>query len=106
MSEKVCRWDFVSTFKPPDHLSVENGKISMLKEIYQGEIDYDFVSKAFLTTIKGAVGVNQPNLFGGANKLGNVEIVKIEKIYNCVIYERFIQEFKRMLRKYPDRPTK
>ncbi len=29
------------------------------------------------------------------------EIVKIEKIYNCVIYEKFVNEFKRMIRKYP-----
>lgn len=28
-------------------------------------------------------------------------IKKIEKVYNCVIYEKFINEFKRMLRKYP-----
>lgn len=28
-------------------------------------------------------------------------IIKIEKIYNCVIWEKFINEFKRMLRKYP-----
>lgn len=29
-------------------------------------------------------------------------VIKIEKIYNCVIYEKFINEFKRMLRKYKD----
>jgi len=32
---------------------------------------------------------------------GNTKITKIEKIFNCVIYEKFINEFKRMLRKYP-----
>ena len=30
-------------------------------------------------------------------------IKKIEKIYNCVIYEKFINEFKRMIRKYPQK---
>jgi len=30
-------------------------------------------------------------------------IVKIEKMYNCIIYEKFINEFKRMLRKYPQK---
>lgn len=30
-------------------------------------------------------------------------IIKIEKIYNSVIYERFINEFKRMQRKYPNK---
>ena len=39
-------------------------------------------------------------MFGGASGAGH--IVKIEKIYNCVIYEKFMNEFKRMLRKYKD----
>jgi hypothetical protein len=30
-------------------------------------------------------------------------IVKIEKVYNCVIYEKFITEFKRMMKKYPNK---
>lgn len=34
-------------------------------------------------------------LGGGAG-----QVLKIEKIYNCVIYEKFMNEFKRMLRKY------
>ena len=31
------------------------------------------------------------------------QITKIEKIFNCVIYEKFINEFKRMLKKYPQK---
>ncbi len=34
---------------------------------------------------------------------GNAQIIRIEKIYNCVIYEKFMNEFKRMLRKYPNK---
>ena len=34
------------------------------------------------------------------------KIVRIEKIFNCVIYEKFINEFKRMLRKYPQKNVK
>ena len=42
----------------------------------------------------GLFGANPP-----AN--GNLPTIKkIEKVYNCVIYEKFINEFKRMLRKY------
>lgn len=43
------------------------------------------------------------NLFGGGGPGGGKvpTIKKIEKVYNCVIYEKFINEFKRMLRKYP-----
>ena len=33
---------------------------------------------------------------------GAGQVIKIEKIYNCVIYEKFMNEFKRMLRKYKD----
>ena len=31
------------------------------------------------------------------------QITKIEKIFNCVIYDKFINEFKRMLKKYPQK---
>ena len=47
------------------------------------------------------------NLFGNpivnpAGAGGNQpKITNIQKIYNCIIYEKFINEFKRMLRKYP-----
>ena len=36
----------------------------------------------------------------GGGRYGQGQVVKIEKIYNCVIYEKFMNEFKRMLRKY------
>ena len=34
-----------------------------------------------------------PALFGAGAGMGRGEITKIEKIYNCVIYEKFITEF-------------
>jgi hypothetical protein len=40
---------------------------------------------------------------GGAGGAGGVQIIKIEKIYNCVVYEKFINELKRLLRKYPNK---
>jgi hypothetical protein len=43
-----------------------------------------------------------PNPNPAAANMGNQpRIIKIEKMYNCIIYEKFINEFKRMLRKYP-----
>mmetsp|Transcript_45696 Transcript_45696/g.33412 ORF Transcript_45696/g.33412 Transcript_45696/m.33412 type:complete len:174 (+) Transcript_45696:1474-1995(+) len=40
----------------------------------------------------------------GMNPAGMVQVVvqSVEKIYNCVIYDKFMNEFRRMLRKYPD----
>lgn len=38
---------------------------------------------------------------GGGGINGAPVIKRIEKVYNCVIYEKFINEFKRMLKKYP-----
>jgi hypothetical protein len=32
---------------------------------------------------------------------GRAKITRVEKIHNCVIYEKFTNELKRMLRKYP-----
>eukprot|EP00347_Sterkiella_histriomuscorum_P016706 403352164 len=107
MKENIHRWDFVSTFRPPEHLSVESGRINMIKQIFQGEIDYDFVSEKFLSTFNpNPANPNAGILFARGPAIANVQIVKIEKVFNCVIYERFIQEFKRMLRKYPHRTTK
>ena len=42
-------------------------------------------------------------LFGApaAARINNPRIVKIEKVFNCVIFDRFLNEYKRMLRKYP-----
>ena len=37
--------------------------------------------------------VMNPALFGAGAVMGRGEIAKIEKIYNCVIYEKFITEF-------------
>ena len=34
-----------------------------------------------------------------ANVHGNIK--RIQKVFNCVLYEKFLNEFKRMLRKYP-----
>ena len=34
-----------------------------------------------------------------ANVQGNIK--RIQKVFNCVLYEKFLNEFKRMLRKYP-----
>lgn len=31
------------------------------------------------------------------------KIKKIEKVFNCMLYDKFINEFKRMLRKYPNK---
>ena len=117
---KVTRWDFVRTFKPPQHLSVESGTIWNKEVLNEGSIDYKYVSEKFLKTYgngngnRGAMVYPGPpvnkGLFGGGAFAGNVRagpvtIKRIEKISNCVIYERFINEFKRMIRKYPNKKT-
>jgi hypothetical protein len=51
-----------------------------------------------------------PAMFYGGGGAGGIigggrvpQITKIEKIFNCVIYDKFINEFKRMLKKYPQK---
>ena len=41
-------------------------------------------------------------VFGGGGVGFGGQVIKIEKIYNCVVYEKFMNEFRRMLRKYKD----
>lgn len=136
--ETVTRWDYLSTFKPPQYLSLEGGTIFKIEKLKENSYDYDMVSKEFINTYGGAQlgalalpgglafgmgGVGGPGQFFGGGAMpayparglkrgrgmsraaaggaSQVRIKKIEKIYNCVIYEKFINEFKRMLKKYP-----
>jgi hypothetical protein len=150
MKQTITRWDFLSTFTPPADLSIESGNIYRTEKLSENSPDYEFVSKAFLSTFNGRAanlapknpgkmivrkkiappskmirpppggpffGANPPppifgpginpgigmprNPFGGPGHGGLPIIKKIEKVYNCVIYEKFINEFKRMLKKYP-----
>ena len=47
-----------------------------------------------------ALKKNQIGRAGGGGGYGP-KVIKIEKVMNCIIYEKFVNEFKRMLRKYP-----
>ena len=42
--ETVRRWDFLSTLKPPENLSIESGKIWSTVTLAPGSPDYDFVA--------------------------------------------------------------
>jgi hypothetical protein len=137
--EKRTKWDFLSTFVPPEELSIENGNIWKIERLLESSPDYEHVAKMFLDTFNGIKVHNQPRIGVAPKKIkrpmgsmvnppmmpgpfgnplagrammigpggpmgGRVPIIKkIEKIYNCVIYEKFINEFKRMLRKYPQK---
>ena len=128
--DKLTRWDFLSTFVPPEDISIENGIIYKLEKLAENCPDYEFIAKQFIDTLGGPkqqpvrvkpakprklVGMPNPMMIplGGAGMFpapamgpGNgrqANIVKIEKISNCVVWEKFINEFKRMLRKYPQK---
>ena len=53
VKEKCTRWDFLSTFKPPQDLSIESGQIFKIERLLESSPDYDHVSKQFLTTFNG-----------------------------------------------------
>jgi hypothetical protein len=40
------------------------------------------------------------------NKDGKVKILCVEKVMNCILYDKFTNEMKRMLRKYPNKKLK
>ena len=50
LREKITRWDFLSTFKPPEDLSIESGNIYRTEKLAENSPDYEHVSKAFLST--------------------------------------------------------
>ena len=78
--------------------------------------EYEFVSNLFNSSINGVV--NDPSYFGIRGKkikpgfggylgggLMNAQIIRVEKIFNCMVYDKFINEFKRMLKKYQNKTT-
>lgn len=90
--------------------------------------EYSFVANLFLSTWNGVnPNVVMPNpvkkyygkkpqpaimmrppFVGGLPFGGGVSeptIIKVEKLFNCVVYDKFINEYRRMLRKYPNRKT-
>ena len=73
--ESVVRWDFLSSFKPPPHLSLESGNIFEAKQIYPGSADYDFVAQHFTSTFRGrnpgaAWGNNNNMMMAGGGAAG------------------------------------
>ena len=51
--EKTTRWDFLSTFKPPEDLSIENGNICRVEKLSENSPDYEYCSQLFLSTYGG-----------------------------------------------------
>ncbi len=51
--ETIKKWDFVSTFKPSAHLSIENGKIFKIEKVTTNSQEYEFVTNMFLSTFHG-----------------------------------------------------
>ena len=48
------RWDYLSTFKPPERLSIEAGHTYYEKaEIYPGTTEFEFVASRFTSTFNG-----------------------------------------------------
>lgn len=53
LKEKKTRWDFLSTFHPPNELSFENGNIFKIEQMPENSPDYEFIAKQFLETFGG-----------------------------------------------------
>ena len=56
--ETIKRWDYISTFKPPANLSIENGRIFKVDKLNEGAHEYSYVTDLFLSTWGGI----QPNI--------------------------------------------
>lgn len=105
------QWDYVHTFKPSSSLSVESGKIFSVQNLTPGLFEYEFVAKIFKDTFDHAKTTQNygiKNLAAGIFGAGYIDnlknVISIEKIFNCVLYEKFLVEFKLMLKKYKNFP--
>jgi hypothetical protein len=77
---------------------LENGNIFDVKTLLPGLFEYEFVEKMFKDS-----WVGHKTHFGQGVSHYN-KIVSVEKIFNCVLYEKFLVEFKMMLKKYKKIP--
>lgn len=53
--EVIRRWDYLTTFRPPEHLSIESGQIYEKIQIQPGSPEYDFASQLFISTFNGRI---------------------------------------------------
>ncbi len=91
------QWDYIHTFKPHPSLNLENGSIFDVKTLLPGLFEYEFVEKMFKDSWSGLKAFGQPTSHFN-------RIVSVEKLFNCVLYDKFLVEFKNMLRKYKTVP--
>ena len=76
---------------------MENGSIFDVKTLLPGLFEYEFVEKMFKDSWSGLKAFGQPTSHFN-------RIVSVEKLFNCVLYDKFLVEFKNMLRKYKTVP--
>ncbi len=53
LKEKKTLWDFLTTLKPPEDLSIESGNIYRLVQVAEASPDYEHISKYFISTFGG-----------------------------------------------------
>lgn len=62
--EKITKWDYIQTFRPPLHLSIESNHIFEIVKLPETSPDFEHVSKAFLDTFGGQVARGGGGIFG------------------------------------------
>jgi hypothetical protein len=77
-------------------IKVPRGKSFGIQTLSPDDLDYKIIKTAFETTQKHKFNKNNSN-----QNDYNYKIVKIQKIYNPNIMDKFSSELKRCLRKYP-----
>ena len=55
LKEVKTQWDFLSCFKPPENLSIENGNIYQIAALNETSPEYVYVSNLFMNTVNGPV---------------------------------------------------
>mmetsp|Transcript_42904 Transcript_42904/g.41254 ORF Transcript_42904/g.41254 Transcript_42904/m.41254 type:complete len:191 (-) Transcript_42904:253-825(-) len=99
--ETVQYWDPITVLKPPPHISIESGNIWQKIDCDSSSGDYKMIENLFFNTFliqkKGAAG------FRGVKMNALPTIQNIHLIHNCVLYEKFVGELKRLMRKYPQK---
>lgn len=79
------------------------GKHMVMEPLSKSSFEYEFIKKAFMSTSKGDVYNASGSGMGGYLSCDTLKVLKIEKIYNQIIFDKFKGELQRNLRKYPNK---
>ena len=95
------KFDFLASFL---NMNVPEGQNYCIQTLAPGDFEYKMLETGFQNTKNQGYSTRGGGLFGGGGRIGGNSIdkvLKIEKIMNNNIFDKFSLELRKTLKKYP-----